>query len=246
MTRRFGLFTLVCLSLAALSGCGVLSSTPSTLAVRDATDGLSEAELAALLETRPQVPDDYRLAWLAVAPGHDDALEAQLSGLPGQRDAVRLSPLVAAGRRRFDDGAHAEVSLQRLRLLAARAHADVLVIVDHGWRSTRSPNGWAALSVLLLPALFTPHVEADVESYVEATLIDVRTGTILAETSVSDAFHVANMTLWSSDDQQRAEAQIETLLAQTHRGLAERLDASREASRATTTQRGVAMRTDAP
>lgn len=206
------------LSALALSGCGgVLSSTAPTLAVRDAlpTDALGDEALGALIEARPVVHDGYRVAWLAVAPGHDDALAASVSNLPGERDAHRLSPLVAAGRRRFDDGGRSEISLQMLRILAARAHADVLVIVDHGWRSTRSPNGWAALSVLLLPSLFTPHLDADVETYVETTVIDVRTGAILGETTATDAFHVTNMTVWSSDDHDRAEAQIDTLLDTT-------------------------------
>ena len=209
--------------LLVLSGCGgVLSSSQPTLTVRDAlaTDALGDAELGALIEARPRVHDDFRVAWLAVAPGHDAALEASLTGLPGQRDAHRLSPLVAAGRRRFDEGGQSEISIQMLRILAARAHADVLVVVDHGWRSTRNPNGWAALSVLLVPSLFTPHLDADVEAYVETTVLDVRTGAILGETTATDAFHVANMTVWSSDDHDRAEARIDALLASTRERLA--------------------------
>ena len=209
--------------LLVLSGCGgVLSSSQPTLTVRDAlaTDALGDAELGALIEARPRVHDDFRVAWLAVAPGHDAALEARLTGLPCQRDAHRLSPLVAAGRRRFDEGGQSEISIQMLRILAARAHADVLVVVDHGWRSTRNPNGWAALSVLLVPSLFTPHLDADVEAYVETTVLDVRTGAILGETTATDAFHVANMTVWSSDDHDRAEARIDALLASTRERLA--------------------------
>jgi hypothetical protein len=221
--------------LLALSGCGgVLSSSHPTLTVRDAlaTDALGDVELGALIEARPPVHDDFRVAWLAVAPGHDEALEASLTGLPGQRDAHRLSPLVAAGRRRFDEGGQSEISIQMLRILAARAHADVLVVVDHGWRSTRNPNGWAALSVLLVPSLFTPHLDADVEAYVETTVLDVRTGAILGETTATDAFHVANMTVWSSDDHDRAEARIDALLAETRGRLAAVLaDANREADR---------------
>jgi hypothetical protein len=207
----------------------VVSSTRPTLAVRDAlaTDALGEAELTALIEARPALRDGYRLAWLAVAPGHDEALAASLEGLPGEHDAHRLSPLVAVGRRRFDEAGQAEISLQTLRLLAARAHADVLVIVDHGWRSTRSPNGWAALSVLLVPTLFTPHLDADVESYVETTAIDVRTGAILGETSVTGTLHVSNMTVWSNDDHDRAEAQLDELFATTRSRLAGVLEHAR-------------------
>lgn len=223
--------------LLVLSGCGgVLSSSQPTLTVRDAlatdalrTSGVSlgESELAALIEARPRVHDDFRVAWLAVAPGHDEALEASLTGLPGQRDAHRLSPLVAAGRRRFDEGGQSEISIQSLRILAARAHADVLVVVDHGWRSTRNPNGWAALSVLLVPSLFTPHLDADVEAYVETTVLDVRTGAILGETTASDTFHVANMTVWSSDDHDRAEARVDALLTETRERLAAVLASAR-------------------
>lgn len=236
MTHRLAASLVLAPCLFILSGCGgVLSSSQPTLTVRDAlaTDALGEAELAALIEARPRVHDDFRVAWLAVAPGHDAALEASVTGLPGQRDAHRLSPLVAAGRRRFDEGGRSEISLQMLRILAARAHADVLVVVDHGWRSTRSPNGWAALSVLLVPSLFTPHLDADVEAYVETTVLDVRTGAILGETTATDTFHVANMTVWSSDDHDRAEARIDALLATTRERLSAVLAAaSRDADHA--------------
>lgn len=228
----FSLFT--SLALLALTGCGgVLSSRRSGFAVRDAhaVDDLSEAALSALIEARPTVGDGYRVAWLAVAPGHDEALATSLEGLPGQRDAHRLSPLVAVGRRRFDDAAESEISIGTLRLLAARAHADVLVVVDHGWRSSRAPNGWAALSVLLLPTLFTPHLDADVETYVEATAIDVRTGAILGETSTTGTLRISNMTVWSTDDEDRAEAQIDTLFETTRAQLAGVLSDARATGR---------------
>lgn len=215
-----------------LAGCGgVLSSRRAGFSVRDprAVDDLSEAALAALIDARPSVEDGYRVAWLAVAPGHEDALAASVEGLPGQRDAHRLSPLVAAGRRRFDDASQSEISIGTLRVMAARAQADVLVVVDHGWRSQRAPNGWAALSVLLLPTLFTPHLDADVETYVEATVIDVRTGAILGETSTTGTLRISNMTVWSTDDEDRAEAQIETLLETTRSQLVGVLGGAREA-----------------
>jgi hypothetical protein len=228
----FCLFT--SLALLALTGCGgVLSSRRSGFSVRDAhaVDDLSEAALAALIEARPSVHDGYRVAWLAVAPGHEEALATSLEGLPGQRDAHRLSPLVAVGRRRFEEGSESEISIGTLRLLAARAHADVLVVVDHGWRSSRAPNGWAALSVLLLPTLFTPHLDADVETYVEATAIDVRSGAILGETSTTGTLRVSNMTVWSTDDEDRAEAQIDSLFETTRTQLVEVLSGARTAGR---------------
>jgi hypothetical protein len=215
-----------------LAGCGgVLSSRRAGFSVRDprAVDDLSEAALGALIDARPSVEDGYRVAWLAVAPGHEDALAASVEGLPGQRDAHRLSPLVAAGRRRFDDASQSEISIGTLRVMAARAQADVLVVVDHGWRSQRAPNGWAALSVLLLPTLFTPHLDADVETYVEATVIDVRTGAILGETSTTGTLRISNMTVWSTDDEDRAEAQIETLLETTRTQLVGVLGSARDA-----------------
>jgi hypothetical protein len=213
------------LVLASLAtGCGgVITSTAPTLAIQSAmpsADGLSEAELASLIASRPSVREGYGLSWVAISAGHEDVLAQTFAGLPGESESHRISPLVALGRRRFDESSRTEISLAALRLLAARVHTDVLVIVDHGWRSTRSPNGWAAFSVLLLPGLFTPQIDARVELYVETTVLDVRTGAILGETSASDEVHIENMTIWSEEDRSRADAHLDTLLGTTREQLA--------------------------
>jgi hypothetical protein len=65
--------------------------------------------------------------------------------------------------------------VKKLRLLAARANTDVLVIVDHGYRNMGA-NGLVGLNVLLLPILFVPFLDASVKGYAEAFVIDVRNG----------------------------------------------------------------------
>lgn len=225
---------LVALASCASIGCGgVITSTTPTLWIQahgPSVDGLSADELSAVIAERPSVREGYGLSWLAISPGHENTLAAAFEGLPGQSESHRISPLLATGRRRFDEAPRGEVSLQTLRVIAARAHTDVLVIVDHGWRSTRSPNGWAALSVLLLPSLFTPQIDARAEVYVELTVLDVRTGAILGETTASDAVHISNMTIWSEEDRERADASLDVLLGTSRDQLATLLSRSSSAS----------------
>ena len=234
-SRSFSRLVLVLVALASCAsiGCGgVITSTTPTLSIQShapSVDGLSADELSAIIAERPSVREGYGLSWLAISPGHENTLAAAFEGLPGQSESHRISPLVATGRRRFDE-ARGEVSLQTLRVLAARAHTDVLVIVDHGWRSTRSPNGWAAFSVLLLPSLFTPQIDAHVEVYVELTVLDVRTGAILGETSASDAVRISNMTIWSEEDRERADSSLDALLGASHDQLATLLTRASSAS----------------
>ena len=88
---------------------------------------------------------------------------ATLEASPRVRGTYAIPPLMVTGERRFDQPTHGRIrreakppSIKKLRLLAARAKSDVLVVFDYGYRQRQVPNGWVATSVLLLPVLFVP------------------------------------------------------------------------------------------
>jgi hypothetical protein len=99
----------------------------------------------------------------------------------------RIPPLLLTGKRKFQETSRweppQEISVKKLRLLAARANADVLVVFDHGWRGGGA-NGLAALNILVVPVFFVPFMSNEVESYAQAYVIDVRNGYLYGEVSV--------------------------------------------------------------
>ena len=59
------------------------------------------------------------------------------------------------------------------------------MVFDYGYRQRQVPNGWVATSVLLLPVLFVPMFDYEVESYLDAYVIDVKNGYLYAHISSS-------------------------------------------------------------
>jgi hypothetical protein len=105
--------------------------------------------------------------------------------------------------------------MKSLRLIAARAHCDLVVVFDYGYRIERSVNGWAALNILILPALFTPQVDEEIESYVDAYVIDVRNGYLYGQTSDSTRNEESSLTIWSQAGERHVEAQWTRLIEAT-------------------------------
>ena len=66
------------------------------------------------------------------------------------------------------------VNLRALRLAAARAKCDVLVLVGSSFRGDTRPNLLAVFNILILPLLFNPSVNISADYSVEMYVIDVR------------------------------------------------------------------------
>ncbi len=172
----------VLLGVVLLSGCGV-SYQPSRMANFD-LDRVAEIDDEAIrkaFEARPQLPERYSVAFYSFDEKRAGDIEAMLESLPGVSSTYRIPSLVVSGQRRFSSNRHhygqptTAISLKKLRLLAARARADVLIVVDAGYRSGGA-NALVALNILVLPALFVPFLDNQVESYLEAFVIDTRNG----------------------------------------------------------------------
>lgn len=166
--------------LTVLAGCGG-TYAPSRAAPFDVAPEaeINDEDVRKAFEARPQVPDKLHVAYYAFDDGKAQQIGDMLRRLPRVESVYRIPALVVTGERRYD--AHPawqparEVSLKKLRLLAARARADILVVADDGYR-WGGVNGLVAFSPLLVPMLFTPFLDNEVESYFEAFVIDVRNG----------------------------------------------------------------------
>lgn len=211
-------------SLGTLAGCGG-SFTPGRTAgfEVDSPKEIDDEDIRKAFEARPQLPGQVRLAYYTFDPAVAGDLDAAFAKIPGVGSVYRIPPLLVTGERRFDGDRPwqhpaREVTAKKLRLLAARAHADALVIVDHGYK-TGGANGFAALSFLILPMLFTPFLDNRVDGYAEAFLLDVRNGYLYGHVEESDKRGPKYATIYGDSALDVAHEQWKTLRVGLERDL---------------------------
>lgn len=179
------------LALSTLTGCGVAVYQPARDAgfELDPAYEINDEDVLKAFEARPQLPDEIHVSYFSFDPKRTD-MTATLEASPRVRGTYAIPPLMVTGERRFDQPVPSHYrketkppSIKKLRLLAARAKSDVLVVFDYGYRQRQVPNGWVATSVLLLPVLFVPMFDYEVESYLDAYVIDVKNGYLYAHIS---------------------------------------------------------------
>lgn len=170
------------LVLGMLTACGgsYQPSRSSNFQI-DAEAEIDDDDIRKAFDARPQMPaSNIRLAYYTFDPKIAEDLDKTMSTMPGVSSAYRIPPLLVTGERRYQEnngyhGQTSDVSVKKLRLLAARAKTDVLVIVDHGYHNN-GINGLMGLNMLIVPIFFVPFIDTLVKGYVEAFVIDVRNG----------------------------------------------------------------------
>jgi hypothetical protein len=197
----------------ALPACGVRDYRPSRDAdfEMDRDVEIDDEDIRKAFAARPQLPTTaFHVAYYTFDPEIVKDLDATLAAVPGVASVYRIPPLLVTGLRRVDEVAPREVSVKKLRLLAARAHADVLVIADHGYR-TGGTNGLAAFNALLVPALFLPFLDNTVDGYAEAFVLDVRNGYLYGHINEEDRRGDPYATIYDKSAVTIAEEQWTTL-----------------------------------
>ncbi len=203
------------LGLLGLTACGgAYQPSRNTAFEIDATAQIDDEDVRKAFDARPQLGERLHVAYYTFDPATAKDLEAMLGGLPGVASVYRIPPLLVTGQRRFENdgswGPPKEVSVKKLRLLAARARADVLIIVDHGYK-TGGANALAALDVLLVPVLFVPFLDNTVEGYAEAFVIDTRNGYLYGHITEDDKRGKEFSTIYDKSAAAFAEEQWLTL-----------------------------------
>lgn len=222
--------------LAGAPACATSVYQPSGGAVfeADAAKEINDEDVRKAFEARPQLSERANIAYYSFDAASGDKLEAALKAWPGTQSVYKIPPLIVTGQRRFDQGSRysppAEVSIKKLRLLAARARADLLVVFDYGHRVLPSANGLVAFSPLILPLLFVPFRDVKVESYMEAFVIDTRNGYLYGHLSVDDEGGEDYLTIYSDRADELIQEQRERLATKMRERLVDLL--TRESSRA--------------
>ncbi|MCB9764567.1 MAG: hypothetical protein H6741_34020 [Alphaproteobacteria bacterium] len=194
---------------------------------------IDDDAIRAAFEARPQLPAQPRVALYSFDTDRALALAARLDAVEGVADTYTIPPFLVTGQRRFAEAspyapppAAPPVSVESLRLIAARARCDVLVVADHGWRRTSSANGLVALNVLLVPALFSPFLDLELESYLDLSVIDVRNGFLYGQVSAEETFERRFNTVWTVEDDALVDEAWDTLLSEVGVSLEALLSAS--------------------
>jgi hypothetical protein len=147
----------------------------------------------------------------------------RVSALPGVESVYPLPDFLITGQRRFEADPYTTPDppqIHQLRLLAAQAHCDLLLVADYGWKQDVRANGLAALNALLLPALFSPFLEVELTSYLDTYLLDVRNGYLYGAVTATEETLDQRATIYAVDDPEARDAQWTALLAETDQGLA--------------------------
>jgi hypothetical protein len=188
---------------------------------------INDDDVKKAFEAQPQMGKPVRIAYYSFDASKSEELETMLRAQPGVEDVYRLPPLMMTGERRYDDDYHAwnepkkPFSIKKARLLAARAHCDLLLIFDYGNKVETSANGWVATGVLLVPLLFVPFLDSEVDSYLESYILDTRNGYVYAHVTADQNGEDDFLTIYSGASNRRIADQWNGLVTSTQRKLAQ-------------------------
>ena len=200
------------------AGCGTAMYQASAGTRFDADSGreVNDADVSAAFAASPQITIDSKVAYYTFDEARSQDIEKMLANTPHVSGVYKIPALLVTGQRHFQEtGAYAppvEVSVKKLRLFAARAHADILLVFDHGYRGG-GVNALAALNVLLVPMLVTPWLSNETESYAQAYVIDVRNGYLYGDVTTDEKSGDHFVTIYGKKPADVADEQWPKLLA---------------------------------
>lgn len=149
---------------------------------RDAMGTLSEAELREILSAPVFLEAKARLGVVPVSNGYGADGEIPIAGVPGALaqtlDDTGLFEVVSEVSTDFP----ATGSIAGLRELAARYRCDYLLLYRHRFVDRVYASGWAWTWATVVGPMIAPANVLEAEGVLEATLFDVKTGTILFTT----------------------------------------------------------------
>ena len=176
---------------------------------------ISEGDLRTVLDAPVFLEAGSRVGVVGVGGGYEAQSEAPLADAPGAlTEALEQSGLFESATEISTDWP-SDRGLSGLRELAARYRTDYLVLFRQRFHEDDSANGWSALNLTVVGAFVAPNHTVRVDGIVEATLFDVKTGTLLF--TVFERVSGAEKTnTFSSEDRMRALEQELTGKASKH------------------------------
>jgi hypothetical protein len=170
---------------------------------RDRAGGVSEEGLRAILDAPVYLDETQRLGVLPVSDEYRPARGVPLPAVPAELTRSLDAAGLFQATSEVSTDWPADGDIPGLRELAARYRSGYLLLYRHRFVDDGWANGWAWLYPTIVGALIAPSRTVETAGVLEATLFDVRTGTILF--TVYERVHaVADETPWAEERTRRA------------------------------------------
>lgn len=211
-------------SMTPLPAAGLAAPTPAPLAenhfLRDRSSAVTPAALATILAAPTYLEVDARVGVLPVSTGYGADEDVPLTQVPGLLGEALDDSGLFEGVSEVSTDFPSDGSLAGLRELAARYRAEYLLLYRHRFVDDAYANPWAASYLTLVTIPFAPGHTLETTGVVEATLLDVKSGTLLF--TVFERVHAKTSENVWQHDRKRRELK-EQLLADATRALTEQV-----------------------
>jgi hypothetical protein len=199
-------FCIFCIFLFAISCSNTRVYTPS--ASFDSTGGreINDEDIKKAYQAKPQIISPSRLAYYNLTRKEKN-FEKELSKLKNIKSTYKIPFILIEGintqgntsyyHRRFEK--KEAVSIKKLRLLGARAHADLLLVYSTIAQTELSVNPWIISSLFLITQLFVPMYNLKVVFTMNAWLLDIRNGYLYKEISLTRCARRKYLSIWNID-----------------------------------------------
>ncbi len=170
---------------------------------RDASGGITEADLQRVIEAPVFLETDQRLGVIPVSTCYQPDPDIPLALVPHELSrAMESSGLFKVSTEVSTDWP-ADRGLGGLRELAARYRSRYLLLYRHRFVDRTYTNGWGWFYLTVVGILVAPATSLETAGVLEATLFDVKTGTLLF-TTFERVHKVQDETVWHNERKRRA------------------------------------------
>ena len=169
---------------------------------RDKVNAIAEKDLQELLSRPVFLREKARVGVLPVSTGYAPDGDLPLDTVPGEvSTALESSGLFEVTTEVTTDWP-TDRGIGGLRELAARYRCEYLLLYRHRFIDREWTNGWGALYMTVVGALFVPSHTLETAGVLEATLFDVRSGSLLF--TVYERVHArTNENVWQNNRKRR-------------------------------------------
>jgi len=169
---------------------------------RDRSGSIAEEALHRVLAAPVFIEADARLGVVPVATCYKPDPDLPLAVVPQQLSQAMEDSGIFTVTTDVSTDWPADSGISGLRELAARYRSRYLLLYRHRFVDRSYTNAWAWLYVTVLGALFVPSQTLETEGVLEATLFDVKTGTLLF-TVFERVHHKSDENIWQNDRKRR-------------------------------------------
>ncbi|GMV43009.1 MAG: hypothetical protein AMXMBFR64_47250 [Myxococcales bacterium] len=147
--------------------------------VRDKPAGLTEDALREILAAPVYLEDGARIGVLPVETGYEPDPDLPLAAVPASLSTALEGSGLFEVTTEVSTGFPTGIGVAGLRELAARYRSDYLLLYRHRFVDRSYVNEWGVMWLTVLGVFFVPSETLESAGVLEATLFDVKTGTIL-------------------------------------------------------------------